>query len=142
MICKEKANNITNIRWLYTAKNKLATPGISLISLTLKLFILYQRHFHQIFFPRKTIQNTPFQQHPIFSNTEMLWGGFLFMYNFFLHYVSFIEKFVILRVKYFIPYYCIYRNVIPQNLNSLLRPGVAVWTLAVWFHAFFFFLNL
>ena len=24
---------------------------------------------------RKTIQNTPFQQHTIFSNTEMLWGG-------------------------------------------------------------------
>ena len=34
---------------------------------------------------RKTIQNTPFQQHTIFTNTEMLWGGFFFffLYNFF-----------------------------------------------------------
>ena len=46
-----------------------------------------------------------------------------------------IENFVILRFKYFIPYYCIYTNVIPQNLNSLLRLVVAKWTFAVWFHA-------
>ena len=46
-----------------------------------------------------------------------------------------IEKFVIFCVKYFIPHYCIYRNVIPQNLNSLLRLVVAKWTFAVWFHA-------
>ena len=51
--------------------------------------------------PRKTIQNTPFQQHTIYSNTEMLWGGFLF-FIFFLQYIFFsIEKFVILRVKYY-----------------------------------------
>ena len=31
--------------------------------------------------------------------------------------------------------YCIYKNVIPQNLNSLLRLVVAKWTFAVWFHA-------
>ena len=29
----------------------------------------------------------------------------------------------------------LYRNVIPQNLNSLLRLVVAKWTFAVWFHA-------
>ena len=83
----------------------------------------------------KTIQNTPFQQHTIFSNTEMLWVGFLFLflYNFFYNTFFSIEKFIILRVKYFIPNYCIYRNVIPQNLNSLLRLVVAVWTFAVWF---------
>ena len=52
-------------------------------------------------------------------------------------YESSIKKFVILRVKYVIPYYCIYRNVIPQNLNSLLRLVVAKWTFAVWFHAEF-----
>ena len=36
---------------------------------------------------RKTIQNTPFQQHTIFSNKEVLWGGFLFLflYNFFFN---------------------------------------------------------
>ena len=34
-----------------------------------------------------------------------------------------------------IPYNCFYRNVIPQNLNSLLRLVVAKWTFAVWFHA-------
>ena len=34
-----------------------------------------------------------------------------------------------LRVK---PYR---KNVIPRNLNSLLRPDVAVWTFDVWFHA-------
>ena len=35
--------------------------------------------------PRKTIQNTPSQQHPVFSNTGKLWGGFhfLFLYNLF-----------------------------------------------------------
>ena len=47
----------------------------------------------------------------------------------------------ILRVKYFIPYYCIYRNMIPQNLNSLLRLVVAKWTYAVWFHAFLKYLH-
>ena len=46
-----------------------------------------------------------------------------------------LKKFVILRVKYLIPNYCIYRNVVPQNLNSLLRQVVAKWTFAVWFHA-------
>ena len=44
----------------------------------------------------------------------------------------------ILRVNYFIPYYCIYRNVMPQNLNSLLGLVVAKWTFAVWFHATLF----
>ena len=29
---------------------------------------------------RKTIQNTPFQQHTIFSNTEMLWAVFFFFF--------------------------------------------------------------
>ena len=84
----------------------------------------------------KTIQNTPFQQHTIFSNTEMLWGGFLFLflYNFFYNIFFSIEKFVILCVKYFIPYYCIYRNMVPQSLNSLLRLVVAKWTFVVWFH--------
>ena len=33
----------------------------------------------------------------------------------------------------FFLYVFIYRNVIPRNLNSLLRPDVAVLTLAVWF---------
>ena len=46
-----------------------------------------------------------------------------------------IENFVILRVKYFIHYRCIYRNVIPQNSKSLLRLVVAKSTFAVWFHA-------
>ena len=55
---------------------------------------------------------------------------YVFTVRFFL-----IEKFIILRVKYVIPYYCIYTNVIPQNLNSLLRLMVAKWTFAVWFHA-------
>ena len=42
------------------------------------------RSFHHII-SRKTIQNTPSQQHPVFSNTGKLWGGFhfLFLYNFF-----------------------------------------------------------
>ena len=66
------------------------------------------------------------------------WLSFsFFCIIFFLQYVFFsIEKFVILSAKYFIPKYCIYRNVIPQNLNSLLRLVVAKWTFAVWFHAF------
>ena len=33
---------------------------------------------YRSFQTRKTIQNTPFQQHAIFSNTEMLWVGFFF----------------------------------------------------------------
>ena len=80
---------------------------------------------------RKTIQNTPFQQHTIFSNTEMLWGGFLFLFL----YIFFHLKNSLFCVLNIIPYYCIYRNVIPQNLNSLLRLVVAKWTFAVWFHA-------
>ena len=41
---------------------------------------------------RKTIQNTHFQQHTIFRNTEMLWGGFLylFLYNF-VYYMFFFQ---------------------------------------------------
>ena len=96
---------------------------------------------------RKTIQNTPFQQHTIFSNTDIFGGGFLFLLlnNFFTVRFFSIEKFVILLVKYFIPYYFIYRNVIPQKLNSLLGLVVAKWTFAVWFPAivsrfFFYFL--
>ena len=68
---------------------------------------------------RKTIQNTPFQQHTIFSNTEMLWGGFLFLflYNFFLQYVFFsIEKFVILRV----------------NILSLINASTEMWYPKIW----------
>ena len=56
-----------------------------------------------------------------------------FLYIFILQYSIFQLNF--LRVKYFIPYYCIYRNVIPQNLNSLLRLVVAKQPFAVWFHA-------
>ena len=51
---------------------------------------------------RKTIQNTPFQQHLIFSNTEKLWGGFhfLFLYNFFFTILFFsIEKFVFILLS-------------------------------------------
>ena len=58
--------------------------------------------------------------------------SFFFFCIFFLQYVFLsIEKFVILCVKYFIPYYCIYRNEISQNLNSLLRLLVANVTFAV-----------
>ena len=56
--------------------------------------------------PRKTIQNTPFQQHTIFSNTEMLWIVFCFCFFVYFFYSNFffsIEKLVILRVKYFYP---------------------------------------
>ena len=68
----------------------------------------------------------------------MLWGGFLFLflYDYFFTLLFFfsIENslFCVLNI---IPYYCIYRNVIPQNLNSLLRLVVAKWTFAVWFNA-------
>ena len=34
---------------------------------------------------RKTIKNTPFRQHTIFSNTEMLWGGFIFHFLYILN---------------------------------------------------------
>ena len=94
--------------------------------------------------PRKTIQTTPFQQHTIFSNTKMLWNGFLFLvlYNSFLQFFFFsIEKFVFCMLN-IILYFCIYRNVIPQNLNLLLRLVVAKWTFAVWFHALHFCLIL
>ena len=88
---------------------------------------------------RKTIQNTPSQQHPVFSNTGKLWGGFhfLFLYNFFLQCVFFQLKnsfsFSCQSRSIFFSYVFIYRNVIPRNLNSLLRPDVAVWTFDVWF---------
>ena len=64
------------------------------------------------------------------------WFFFLVMYNFLLQYNFFFQ----LKNSFFgnlniILYYCIYRNVIPQNLNSLLRLVVAKWTFAVWFHA-------
>ena len=87
--------------------------------------------------PHKTIQNTLFQHHTIFSNTEMLWVVFFFFFCIIFFTILFfsIEKFVILRIKYLIPYYCIYRNVTLQNLNSLLRLVVAKWTFTVWFHA-------
>ena len=88
--------------------------------------------------PRKTIQNTPFQQHTIFSNKEMLWGGF-FCYSFsvYFFYITFFfqlkDSFLFFcQFWYFFLY--IYRNMIPQNLNSLLKLVVAKRTFTVWFH--------
>ena len=88
--------------------------------------------------PYKTIQNTPFKQHTIFSNTEMLCGGFLLLflyiflqYVFFFNWKSGFHSFINLDIFFFY----IYRNVIPQNLNSLLRLVVAKRTFAVCFHA-------
>ena len=102
---------------------------------------------------RKTIQNTPSQQHPVFSNTGKLWGGFIFFFCIIFFTIRFfsIEKFVFIllsiQINIFFLYVFIYRNVIHRNLSSLLRPDVAVWTFDVWFHAilrtvFFFFLTV
>ena len=73
----------------------------------------------------------------------MLLGiSFSFSVQFFFIILFFsIEKFIILRVEYVIPYYCIYKNVIPQNMNSLLRLVVAEWTFSVWFNGFQFFIS-
>ena len=55
----------------------------------------------------KTIQNTPN------TNTEMLWGRFLFLflYNFFLQYVFFLQNFLILRL----------------NILSLITASTEMW---------------
>ena len=86
----------------------------------------------------------PYRTHPssnIQSSATQKCCGVVFFFFFciFFFTISFfsIEKFVILRVKNFIPFYCICRDVITQNLNSLLRLVVAKWTFAVWFHAKF-----
>ena len=72
--------------------------------------------YNKISGTRKSIQNTPFQQHTIFSNTEMLWVVFFFFFCIYYYYGTYffsIEKFVfilfnnindILRVKNVILY--------------------------------------
>ena len=90
---------------------------------------------------RKTIQNTPVQQQYIFSNTDMLVSGIcFFQYMIFLilriHFLRSLNINNIIDILCFLYFnYCIYRNVIPHNLNWLLRMEVAKWTFAVWFHA-------
>ena len=60
--------------WIWIQVNKIT----QLISK--HLFKVKKKTFNFQVFSRKTIQNTPFQQHTIFSNTVMLWGGFLFLF--------------------------------------------------------------
>ena len=83
----------------------------------------------------KTIQKTPFQQHTIFSNTEMVVFFFSFCIFFLQDYFFIQLKNSLFCMLNIIPYYCIYRNVLPQNLNLLLTLGVARWIFAVWFHS-------
>ena len=88
----EKCSQITlgmetvsnGIQMFYTVKNDLKKIRIFFFSVYRysRLFCLYRYH-------RKTIQNTPFQQHTIFSNTEMLWGGFLFLFLYNIFYNTF-----------------------------------------------------
>ena len=76
-----------------------------------------------ITYAHKTILNTPFQQHSIFSNTETLWGVFFFFCIFFFTIRFFsIEKFVILKNSLF----CML-NVLP-----LITASTEMWYPQIW----------
>ena len=68
-------------------------------------------------FSRKTIQNTPFQHYTIFSNTEMLWDGFLFLFIFFSQYVFFQLK---------NSSFCV------LNILSLITASSEMWLPKIW----------
>ena len=94
-------------------------------------------YYHNSPFPVKPYRTPPASNIQSSATQKCCRMAFFFFFCIIFFTIRFfsIEKFVILRVKHFIYYYCIYRIVIPQNLNLLLRLVVAKWTFAVWFYA-------
>ena len=69
----------------------------SVQDIILRIFMAYN-NFKKWHSTRKTIQNTPLQQHTIFSNTEMLWGGFPFPFLYIFFYNTFFFNW---KIRYF-----------------------------------------